>query len=69
MIREIRSHPKVILGIFGFCCAMFVGEIFIRYWLYPREIRTEVVEEGPTVVRLLGKNLEFAEYKKKAHNI
>jgi len=69
MIREIRSHPKVVLGIFAFCCAMFVGEIFIRYWLYPREIRTEVVEEGPTVVKLLGKNLEFAEYKKKVHNI
>ena len=69
MIREIRSHPKVVLGIFAFCCAMFVGEIFIRYWLYPREIRTETVEEGPTVVRLLGKNLEFPEYKKKAHNI
>ena len=69
MIREIRSHPKVVLGIFAFCCAMFVGEIFIRYWLYPREIKTEVIEEGPTVVKLLGKNLEFPEYKKKAQNI
>lgn len=69
MIREIRSHPKVVLGIFAFCCAMFVGEIFIKHWLYPREIRTEVVEEGPTVVKLLGKNLEFPGYKKKAHNI
>jgi len=69
MIREIRSHPKIILGIFAFCCAMFVGEMFIRYWLYPRENRTEVIEEGPTVVTLLGKNLEFNDYKKKAQNV
>ena len=59
MIREIRSHPKIILGIFAFCCSMFVGEIFIRYWLYPREVMTEVVEEGPTFVTLLRKNLDI----------
>ena len=69
MIREIRSHPKVILGIFGLCCLMFIGEIFIRYLLYGREVKTEEVEEGPTVVKLLDKTLEFPEYKKRIKEI
>ena len=69
MIDKIRKHPKVILVIFGLVCMMFVGEIFMRYYLYPRESRNEKIEEGPTVVNILGEKLEFDEYKKKAKNI
>ena len=67
MIDKIRKHPKIVLIIFGLCCFMFAGEIFIRYLLYPRENNRENVDEGPVVVSLLGKNLEFAEFKKKVN--
>lgn len=62
MIGKIRRYPKIVLGIFSFCCFMFVGEYFIRLLF----VRTRKVSSNmPDIVRVLGKELTFDDYKKK----
>lgn len=63
MIGNIRKYPKIILGIFSFCCLMFVaGEFFIRYFF------TRVPSVGlklPDIVNILDKKLTFDDYQKR----
>ena len=62
MIGNIRKYPKVILGIFTFCCVMFVAEFFLRSFFFKK---TTVEVKMPDIVSVLDNKLTFNEYKKR----
>lgn len=65
MINNIRKYQKIVLGIFTVCCIMFVGEFFIKSFLFGRPTEKKYVSM-PNVVTINDKNiLKFEKYADK----
>ena len=43
MINNIRKYQKIVLGIFTVCCIMFVGEFFIKSFLFGKPTEKKYV--------------------------
>ena len=65
MINNIRKYQKIVLGIFTVCCIMFVGEFFIKSFLFSKPTEKKYVSM-PNVVTINDKNiLKFEKYADK----
>ena len=65
MINNIRKYQKIVLGIFTVCCIMFVGEFFIKSFLFGKPTEKKYVSM-PNVVTINDKNiLKFEKYADK----